>query len=1844
MKNKNIKQLIVIILLVAIIFQPMQMTVNAATGAVVTGASGTQYTLNHQYVKQLNINTGNITISDTGYTQTNGATESWDASSDAYVIKGQGSSTNTITITNVNYVPTIYLLETEWSGYINIQSSIGCKLVIVGNVKAKNASSCGLVYVSNTSMSNTTKLEVVGLDKATSFLTADYIMGYSSNPLKYIGSVSLNNLNINCMSLESGVQTLGTFDMNNIKLTESKTLVSNESIRLFSNNNLTINNVIANHLVVIRANSSSTTTINTFISNSEIDSCYIQNSQTSSITLENSYFNYFGGINQNKATFKNVVIINFGSNFSASLFNLIDSTLANTTIATANFLIGTYKINHSSFNDAGEGWVLDSTPTDDNANDVFLKKVRFRDNPNTYFLVTFPDGHISKLLSDTNGYIYPFVPKNSTNLLFQATDETGTANFGGYKLDYAAITTNDTTSNEPSILIQPTTITFSPYANTQISYSFDKSTWTPVTTDSNCQFKVVFPDGIGTIYLKYNGKLYSVTKDESGNAGSLIELKPKIVSQSAGNVSLIKGSQGTIFVNAKPVNANDTLQMQWYKDGIPLTGETNNVLTFSNPNDADIGTYTCNVSEDGLGTTTSSPIAVSVVDSTNVMSLNILAQSGNKTVTEDSTTEFYVVPNITEGVSYQWQKDGVNINGATSSKYNISTVKQSDEATYTCILKKDSEAITSNPITLTVVPNPLAGNVSELQDTVNNLTTQVNTLQTQINTANESLSDLQDMIDTLTGQINNLNNQITALNGQINDLSGNVSDLQDQVNALIIQKGKLQGDLDNANTEKAALQITINDLNIEIINKDNQVTYLQSLLDASEHDNEELQNQIDTLNVQISDMTVQINNLVSQVTTLTSERDSLQTQLDTANNTITNLQQKIIDLTNENHDLSSQLDSALLQIIILQGQVNALTTQNTNLEGQVNTLQAQIVDLQHQLDNTGSDNVELLQQISTLNTQVNNLTTQINQKDSQIASLNGQISNLNTTITNLQTAVNNALDSLSEYEGTVLQDKINKILQENSELKNALTTLVQDKNSLLTQITDLNNLIISLQGENSSLSQQLQAAENQITNLQSSLTLEIAKSNALQTQVDTLNGQITDLQTQLGQADSDKDSLINQITVLQGNLTSLNNQLTTSNTTIADLNTQISSMNSTIVNLQNQINNALSELSEYEGNNLLEKIQDIKNKQTDITADLNEANALNSSLNSQLDTVNTQLTSLQHQIDVLTGQLGDKDAQITELLALIAQKDTEITGKNTQINNLQNQVQSLQDTIDSLTGGNDIVAELTQQVNSLTQQINILNTKVNDLTGQLNVKDALINDLTIQLAAKNAQIIDLLKQIQDLQNSSGNQDEVNKLKDDINKLNDELTNAYDNIEKLKQQLEDLKNNPVTVVVPGSSGEGGTDTIADPSVPSTIIKEVNPDNVNEVVTNPVITNGVNTDVVAQNGWELSSSLSKNAIWSDSLSPVTESYTGLYTFFDNGLNSDTGVLGAAMTVGYNGVPVAGLIDTKDGYMKYTFYARKVADKNNIYVCSVDIEKENYTTPVTSITSSLLKEPRSFTPENSYNTLADKAITLKLSADYGKYGRAAIKYQIVPESMDFDPDGTWKNVEGNTVTIPKQQDNFRVYVKFIDKNGNYTVDKTVGFKVSTEKSNVTSPVFTMYKTVYLGYDYQVQLANVDGKVSYSSSNKKVASVNKSGVITSVNYGNAVISCTVKGKMNYTYKVIVTVADGKGKPTLNFIAPELQTSSDSTVLMMYKQLKKDSSTKVDISGLSKNARITYVNTDSNIAYISKYGTITGLKKGNTDILAIVDQEGRSYIYYIKVRVDDGTADPEYWTYLTAA
>jgi glucose/arabinose dehydrogenase len=88
---------------------------------------------------------------------------------------------------------------------------------------------------------------------------------------------------------------------------------------------------------------------------------------------------------------------------------------------------------------------------------------------------------------------------------------------------------------------------------------------------------------------------------------------------------------------------------------------------------------------------------------------SITTHPANQTVTQGQPATFNVSANGTAPLSFQWQRNQVNISGATSSSYTIAATIASDNgAKFRCLVTNAFGSATSNEATLTLVPPALA--------------------------------------------------------------------------------------------------------------------------------------------------------------------------------------------------------------------------------------------------------------------------------------------------------------------------------------------------------------------------------------------------------------------------------------------------------------------------------------------------------------------------------------------------------------------------------------------------------------------------------------------------------------------------------------------------------------------------------------------------------------------------------------------------------------------------------------------------------------------------------------------------------------------------------------------------------------------------------------------------------------------------------------------------------------------------------------------------------------------------------------------------------------------------------
>jgi alpha-tubulin suppressor-like RCC1 family protein len=151
--------------------------------------------------------------------------------------------------------------------------------------------------------------------------------------------------------------------------------------------------------------------------------------------------------------------------------------------------------------------------------------------------------------------------------------------------------------------------------------------------------------------------------------------------------------------------APDPITYQWQFEGTNLPGATNATLVLDDVQFDQAGPYRAVVSSSG-GEVVSSNASLMVLGSSPIITSgpsNIVTYAG-------LTAEFQISVNGSGPLSYQWQFNGVDISGATSTILLLSNIHFSDQGSYRCIVSNAFDVTTSPTATLTV-----AGLVIEAQ-------------------------------------------------------------------------------------------------------------------------------------------------------------------------------------------------------------------------------------------------------------------------------------------------------------------------------------------------------------------------------------------------------------------------------------------------------------------------------------------------------------------------------------------------------------------------------------------------------------------------------------------------------------------------------------------------------------------------------------------------------------------------------------------------------------------------------------------------------------------------------------------------------------------------------------------------------------------------------------------------------------------------------------------------------------------------------------------------------------------------------------------------------------------------
>lgn len=281
----------------------------------------------------------------------------------------------------------------------------------------------------------------------------------------------------------------------------------------------------------------------------------------------------------------------------------------------------------------------------------------------------------------------------------------------------------------------------------------------------------------------------------------------------------------------------------------------------------------------------------------------------------------------------------------------------------------------------------------------------------------------------------------------------------------------------------------------------------------------------------------------------------------------------------------------------------------------------------------------------------------------------------------------------------------------------------------------------------------------------------------------------------------------------------------------------------------------------------------------------------------------------------------------------------------------------------------------------------------------------------------------------------------------------------------------------------------------------------------------------------------------------------------------------------------IPVKGHTVMKDAAVAPTVFADGKTEGSHCSVCGTVLEKQN---TIAKVPGTIYLTASSLKMKTSQSTTAFKATGFS----EGDYVTAVTSNK--PRTVkvtNVNKNGTFK------LTAGKKKGSAVVTVTLASK-------KTASFKVTVQKAAVkTTKITTTTKSLTLakGATYKKLASSIavtpvtsKEKVTYSSSNKKVATVSSKGVI--------------KAKKAGTTKI--TVKSGKKKVVVTVKVTGVKTTKLSGVPAT-KKIAKGKSFKIKAAATPKNTdeKITFKSSNKKVATVTSKGVVKGLKKGTATI-----------------------------------
>jgi hypothetical protein len=261
----------------------------------------------------------------------------------------------------------------------------------------------------------------------------------------------------------------------------------------------------------------------------------------------------------------------------------------------------------------------------------------------------------------------------------------------------------------PSFTSQPTNLTVSEGSQATFSAGYSSI---PTAT---CQWQKNNVDIAGAtaktftlsaVTLADSGSTYRCVATNRGGSSNSTSATLTVTAASAAPVFTLQPVNRGLYVGSNvtfsvDISGTPTPTCQWQKNNINISGATAKSLTLNGLVLADSGsTYRC-IATNSLGSATSAAATLTVI--TTSAAPAVILQPVSQSVTSGSNVTFLVDFSGTPTPACQWQKNSVNISGATAKSLTLNAASLADSgSTYRCVATNTAGSATSAVATLTV--------------------------------------------------------------------------------------------------------------------------------------------------------------------------------------------------------------------------------------------------------------------------------------------------------------------------------------------------------------------------------------------------------------------------------------------------------------------------------------------------------------------------------------------------------------------------------------------------------------------------------------------------------------------------------------------------------------------------------------------------------------------------------------------------------------------------------------------------------------------------------------------------------------------------------------------------------------------------------------------------------------------------------------------------------------------------------------------------------------------------------------------------------------------------------------